>query len=169
MKLTFFLLSLSLPAQINVQVYNNAAIPEELLQRALRVTRSLFEREGIELRWEVCRPTCEEGGASYIVGMAGGKIEIPARAALGFAMLRTGKGNRAVISVPRVSVFSDLTFTPLPVALGHAIAHELGHLVSGSSQHSTGLMQAMWDKNAVDRMRRGVLRFAKADVAAMRR
>jgi len=157
--------------EVAVHLYDNAKISQHLLSKATATTDRIFAAAAINLRWRSCSPACAEDSniPVFIIGIAGPQLEIPAKAALGFAMLAAGNGNRAVVSVPRLEGFAEFTGTPLAIAMGHAIAHELGHLIVRSNHHSTGIMSASWDKDGAARMRQGNLRFTPGDGEAMRK
>jgi hypothetical protein len=53
--------------------------------------------------------------------------------------------------------------------LGHAIAHEIGHLLLGNNSHSShGLMAARWSKAELARLTQGDLQFLAAEVERIR-
>jgi hypothetical protein len=54
--------------------------------------------------------------------------------------------------------------------MGHAIAHELGHLLLGTSAHARyGLMAGRWRSNELDRAEVGSLQFSPAEAACLQR
>jgi hypothetical protein len=54
------------------------------------------------------------------------------------------------------------------VILGHAIAHEIGHLLMGAEHSQVGLMRPRWDKGDIRTAARGRLRFTPAQAEALR-
>ena len=53
--------------------------------------------------------------------------------------------------------------------LGHAMAHELGHILLGTGSHAkTGLMQPGWGDSALDDISKGRLLFSSKDAARIR-
>jgi len=164
-----FAASAAAQVQVVVQIYNNANLSHSILAKTTASADRAFAGASITLRWQSCEPRCEEDSdiPTFIMGVAGPQLAIPARAVLGFAMLAAGNGNRAVVSVPRIEDFAESTATPLPVALGHAIAHELGHLIARSNGHTVGIMAARWDNFGAARMRQGTLRFSQSDIGKM--
>jgi hypothetical protein len=51
------------------------------------------------------------------------------------------------------------------VILGHAMAHEIGHVLQGVARHSDrGIMKAVWTSREYRAMRDGLLRFSGEDV-----
>lgn len=172
MRLLAFLFSASLFAQseVVVQIYNNAGVPAGQLKQAVQIADRIFAPAGIVLRWHLCVPACPEpsSAAAYIVGLAGAQMEMPTPAALGFAMLTNGRGNRAAISLPRVEYFAEAHNIPAATALAYSIIHELGHLITRSKRHSHGVMTAQWSKEDAVRIGQSRLAFTLADVQAMK-
>ncbi len=166
----FFALSASAQIEIAVQINNNAGVPSAQLKEAVRIATRLFAATGISPRWEVCSPGCtaEVGMPNYIVGLAGPQLELPAQAALGFSMLKFGKGNKAAVSLPRIEDFAEANNVPAAAVLAYTIAHELCHMISGTKAHSKGVMTAKWDKENALRIGQSRLQFEPRDVEAMR-
>lgn len=156
---------------VRVQLYDNTGVAPGIREKAQQVAGEILDRAGVRLRWELCGMHCRDdsGGTVLVVGLAGPQVKMPAPAVLGMAMLGAGMGNRAVISVPRVKWFSDMTLTPIEMVMGHAIAHEIGHLLLHSKEHSSGLMVAKWGKECALKMRQGNLHFTPEDAEEMRR
>lgn len=155
--------------RVAIHVYDNADVPAHRFRAAAKVADSVLKAAGVTLEWQACNPLCreDENVKTVIMGLAGPKLEIPNKASMGFAMLAAGNGNRAVVSLPRVEDFSDANHMPVEVALGHAIAHEIGHVLLRSSQHGSGIMTAKWNKEGAQRMRQGNLHFTPKEVATI--
>jgi len=57
---------------------------------------------------------------------------------------------------------------PAGILLGHAMAHELGHLLLQSMEHSrTGIMRSRWGKEELLRAESGRLLFTAEQATAM--
>jgi hypothetical protein len=69
-----------------------------------------------------------------------------------------------------IRVFYDRVRTatescPLPVLLGHVLAHEISHMLEGTDWHSaSGMMKSRWDRNDFWRMARQPLPFTDSDI-----
>jgi hypothetical protein len=86
---------------------------------------------------------------------------------LGFALVpdNGGLGDRAYISNHREHDEVEWLGASSETILGLAAAHEIGHLLMGSSTHSySGLMRAEWDVKDLVRARQGGLRFTNDQV-----
>jgi hypothetical protein len=58
---------------------------------------------------------------------------------------------------------------PLPVLLAHVLAHEIGHILHGTGQHSaSGVMKSHWDRNDFTGMAHRLLPFSELDIEAIR-
>jgi hypothetical protein len=175
MRSTFAILALvtataaAAEVEIEVHLYNSANLSQSLIEKAISTTDQVFAGTAMTLRWQMCDAACIDapGAPVFVIGIAGPQLKIPVRGALGFAMIAIGKGNRAVVSAPRIEDFAESTATSTGVALGHAIAHELGHLIAQTRNHSCGVMTATWGNAIAARMRQGSLRFGIADIEAM--
>lgn len=80
----------------------------------------------------------------------------PMRFALGEAVIgvRTGAGVFATVYVDCVETLAALSKSNAALLLGHAVAHELGHLLLKTSDHTKGgLMRANWTPQDIRRNR----------------
>jgi hypothetical protein len=69
----------------------------------------------------------------------------------------------------RIARFADLACERPSLLVGRAIAHEIGHLLLGTHEHSpAGLMRAVWTPADVRRHRREDWMFTAADAARVR-
>jgi hypothetical protein len=81
----------------------------------------------------------------------------------------TQSGALATIYVDRVRMLAQAAGVPVARLLGHAIAHEIGHLLLASNGHGTdGLMRPVWSSDEVRRSRPGDWLFSRQEVAAIR-
>ena len=172
--------------QVVVRAYNHFGVAPRELATALETARAILARAAIDVRWRECGQ-CEEapGPRELIVRI----MAAPAQAepeSLGYSLvdLQQRNGTLATIFANRVeSLATAAAFDP-GVLLGRTIAHELAHLLIGTTEHSTsGLMRAHWDAFELEhdrpqdwvlsrgegtRMRRGlVARARRARVPAM--
>jgi hypothetical protein len=95
--------------------------------------------------------------------------------ALGFALPFSHSGAHVLIFYDRIDALARSMSSASYVILGHAIAHEIGHVLLGLAKHSSsGLMQARWSQanwrlasagllavtpEQAERMREGLLKF----------
>lgn len=90
----------------------------------------------------------------------------PGTLALGYAVVDTAgrRGTVATIFLERIEWLASAAGTPVDELLGLAIAHEVGHLLMGTNQHSrAGLMRAQWTAAELRGRHPGDWRFASRD------
>lgn len=143
-------------AQVTVSVYNQAEVPGEVLSRAEQTASRIFRRAGIEVTWLNCRLPATSEEASR----ACREVAFPTHLHLRIVPTSAGLKREAMgISFQGqdgIGCLADLFYEPmedlersdgtnLASLLGHVAAHELGHLLLGTSSHAAaGIMQARW-------------------------
>jgi hypothetical protein len=147
-------LAAALADQVVVRTYDTAGVAPREVAAALETAHAILSGVAIDLVWRECG-RCDEtpGPRELIVRIAAA----PARAepmTLGYSLVDVEErsGSLATIFADRVeSIASAAQFDP-GVLLGRSIAHELGHLLMGTTEHSAhGLMRARWDPREVER------------------
>jgi len=158
--------------RLQVSVFNRAPISPETIERAEGEAGRVFRDVGIEVIWLNCPQDTEREAA---LGRCE-EVSFPFHLHLG--ILRASRGLK--VSTVGISFFgkdgqgcyADLfndviqqlqeeTHVPAAAILGHAMAHELGHLLLGTSSHTPiGLMRAHWDRDDLTKAARGNLRFS---------
>jgi hypothetical protein len=146
---------------LSIHLYNQAQAPSGVLRLATEEAARLLRSAGIRTSWE--QPSAEapeDHGTNmtsaelwqrddrpYLVVRL---IRAPPPAtlpgALGYALPFASTGAHVSIFYDRLKTLSAAPTAPTYVILGHAIAHEIGHVLLRSSAHSAGgLMQAQWN------------------------
>ena len=140
----------SLESAITVLVFNFRQVPVKTLVMAENEAGAIIDRAGMRVTWQDCptgdRP-CQKGpGRTFVLAMMASPSQNQ--------FLDTVSGY-AIISDELAVVYYD--YLPrIPPGntdraetariLGCVIAHELGHLLLGTSRHSVaGIMRANWD------------------------
>jgi hypothetical protein len=140
--------------KIVVRTYTGFGVAPRELATALETARAILAGAAIDVVWRECGQ-CEEvpGPRELIVRI----MAAPAQAepeSLGYSLVdvQQRNGTLATIFANRVeSMATAAAFDP-GVLLGRTIAHELGHLLMGTTEHSTrGLMRAHWDVFELER------------------
>ena len=91
--------------------------------------------------------------------------------ALGESMVDREERGGVLMTVDlfRVSAIARNTSTGMPVLLGRAIAHEIGHLLLGSAEHARlGLMRALWSHDELRGLKPANWGFSSHEAAQMR-
>jgi hypothetical protein len=116
-----------------------------------------FSKASLAIEWSHCTdPERRDGGKeicedsedprSFYLTIRRDAAQGSAKSSLGFAFPKFGLGNHAaVLYAPVVEQARTYAGCVAPqVLLAHAIAHELGHLLTGSVDHGETIMKGSW-------------------------
>jgi hypothetical protein len=144
---------------VKVSVYNDVGLPPRLISELERVASRVFREAAVNLEWLNCGPPSASDAQRAIcidslfpthlhLRLIGHPIHF-AGDALGVAYLsEDGVGFQADIFCERVMQIQSESQVDPAVLLGIVSAHELGHLLLGTSSHSTGgLMRHNWQRS----------------------
>jgi hypothetical protein len=148
-------------ALVTVRIYDNFGVPVEDLTAARTEAETILREAGIEPVWLHCavieaewqssmNPCHEEVGPGEVVVRilgSSGLETASARVPLGEAVvnIQSHTGWLASVFADRVASTSDRAGANPRGVLGRVIAHEIGHLLLGTHDHSMhGLMRATW-------------------------
>ena len=164
---------------VTVALFNEARVPPNVLAGAQATAFYLFSKSGIDIHWILCgredespeqRSACSqpEFPAHLEVHIVSGCPRLPTTV-FGISYLSPeGIGSQADVFYTRIAAFRESP-AELPVLLGYAIAHELGHLLLGSNSHSpTGLMRADWRTKDLTGIAQGGLVFSDEQAQRMK-
>jgi len=165
--------------ELSVRVFDDFGVSEKDLNGATEEAARLLEGVGLRLAWLRCprgskatgchRPL---GGGEVMVKLAGAfQLSNRGTAAMGYAFV-----NPAAPYARLANVFVDLVRAAsrqgrmdLPVLMGRAMAHEIGHLLINSNGHAQGgLMRAVWSTAELRRDADSDWRFAENEGLLMR-
>ena len=146
---------------IVVRTYDAAATPAESQQSALLEAAVILDRVGVRVLWIRCdagdiqMSDCRRPLGPYELAVR--LIAPPEQRSkdtrpLGEANVDVVKktGSLATVFANRVRWFAEASGIDFSTVLGRAIAHEIGHLVIGTTAHRpTGLMRALWKSQDV--------------------
>jgi hypothetical protein len=166
--------TLSAKLPLVVRTYDSAGVSDAVLAHAEDRARMTLAAAGINPIWRPCHAT------GCIARPKPHEIEIrfvrstPASdpGSLGFAAVDVAMraGTLATIYVDRVTALASQSNVDRDELLGYAVAHEIGHLLLGTTEHAAyGLMRATW---RADELRRALPLdwiFSGAEGAEMRR
>lgn len=163
---------------ITVEVYNWASVAPEILTAAEEDAARIFREAGVAVSWLNCPLSILEAQANPICieprppGRFAVRIisEIPANLAktsLGVAL--TESGIYATIFYPRVNEYAQERIASHSQILGHAIAHEMGHLLLGPVPHARfGIMRGEWTAEDLQSITMGAFLFSPRQSALIR-
>jgi hypothetical protein len=162
--------------KITVWVYNYAQASSWTLIRAERVATSIFRQAGVET---LCLNGARSKGRRQPFGptiLALRIVSEPMAArygcgstTLGFAVPSLEGGTHASVFYHRVKELAKGTVETEPEILGHALAHETGHLLLDSTMHyPTGIMHTSWSREDLHQMAWQYLSFSTEQAEVLR-
>lgn len=172
---------------LHVHLYDRANVPSQTLDRAIEETARILAAAGVQVLWQRGEADSPEGRtvdmtsrtvatdrlrddrAFVVVRMVRG---VPATAlprALGFALPWAQNGVHVTMFYDRIE---EVALSVPPCAakiLGNALAHEIGHVLLGSEQHSrNGVMKAVWSRADYQHLAARQLEFLPREVVVLR-
>jgi hypothetical protein len=163
---------------LTVQVYNWASVAPQTLTAAEDEASRIFREAGVAVSWLNCplsileaqaNPICIEPcpPSRFAVRIIS---EIPANLAktsLGVALSESGI--YATIFYPRVNEYAQERIASHSQILGHAIAHEMGHLLLGPVPHARfGIMRGEWTAEDLQSITMGTFLFSSRQATLIR-
>jgi hypothetical protein len=172
------------PAQIlSIHLYDQARVPGPVLHAATDETNWLFRRAQIRISWECPSVESAEDQGTDMTSPAFQKPDtrryivvrllrrMPASVypgALGYALPFARTGAHVLIFYGRVERLAQSVNQSTYIVLGHAMAHEIGHVLLGSSEHASGdLMQGRWTPATWRLASAGLLAFRREEAERM--
>jgi hypothetical protein len=165
-----------------VRTYNYAAVSPEHLAAARSEAEHIFRRARISIEWIECRVPGATSGAActdplierrdlMLRLMDRTPVNSDGFVALGESMVdredRTGV--LMTIDMSPVRNIARRSATAIPTLLGRAIAHEIGHLLLGSADHSRlGVMRARWSNDELRGVKPAHWGFSSREAEQMR-
>jgi hypothetical protein len=165
---------------ITVSIHDQAGVPEETILEAEKVATRIFEQAGIRLAWLDCPTILTEVSMSQPCG----ETSYPQHLHLGVLSRSRGLSASTIgisfLTSAGEGCYADIFYEPtlevqgsekgdLGALLGHAAAHELGHLLLGTNSHSVkGLMRGHWEGPELHQIRSGTLFFSDIEARRMR-
>jgi hypothetical protein len=170
---------------IGVRLRCLAPIPPTALRQAKTAVVRIYRIAGVQVVWQGCISTAEDTpsdpaeGASRRCPLALTIVILPRSMTerlqpdedtMGMAPgTATERGQRAYVFYDRIDETSHFFSADLGQVLGHAIAHEIGHLLLPYPAHSrTGLMRSTWVSKDFQDLARGAFVLTAEQAALLR-
>lgn len=167
---------------ILIRTYDAFGVPLHNLDEARRTADATLGPAGLEATWTSCpstpviglqSPRCLDLPATgeVMIRIVSGRDGWHTEDTLGYAFVDTKekRGALATLYAPRIAALADQAGIDRGTLLGRVMAHEVGHLLLGTSDHRPrGLMRARW---TLDELRQGIerdWRFSRLDAKEMR-
>jgi hypothetical protein len=172
------------PLRLCIHVHNPANASSRILDKATERAAETLTAAGVEIVWQF-RPADEPGASMTDQHAASAQkhepdlrdylvIRILPRfpdyclpGVLGYSLPDARFGPHVVLFFNRIERASLLNDVDVATVLGYAMAHEIGHVLLGSSEHSPGgIMKARWSMLDYENAAEGYMRFTpqQADV-----
>jgi hypothetical protein len=168
---------------IAIRAYSNGVVSVAGIQPALAIAGRILNSAGVEAHWRICEgPRRHVPADACVDPLVGNELAIrflrqplsPDRAGLnplGNSLIDTdtGGGSLATIYLDRIATLAGSSRTSAATLLGRAIAHEIGHLLMGTTTHGpAGLMRAVWSTAELRRDDASDWLFTPREASAMR-
>jgi hypothetical protein len=157
------------PPKLSIVIYHAEAVPAAELLRAEIVAHSILRQAGIETRWRPATAGDVAPGPDEIaVHLLSVHPSNLAPEISGYALLMSD-GSYAGISCPAVRASAATLESDSATLLGAVMAHELGHILLRTRDHSTsGVMVRHLGSRQIHDAARGELQFLRSEARRMR-
>jgi hypothetical protein len=148
-----------------VRVYNDEHVNEEVLSNGQKIADAVLQRAGLQAMWQDCtvgNPNRDSSGCDmhpplidlvlYLVAQLGPHAPNVDGRALGYSIIPDNgePATMAYVCYSRVKTLGSAFGAG--ELLGLAMAHEIGHLLFNSNEHSwRGLMRAKWPRKDLEK------------------
>jgi hypothetical protein len=159
--------------KVHVRLYNYASVTPEGLAKMKEQASVIFRQVRVDVVWVEDAALQQGSGAPafeeidlFLRILPQPRATLASRSALGEALPCQLRRDGCIASVflNRAKQLADRTGMSVHQVLGHAMAHELGHLLLGSNSHSGwGLMRAVWNSQDIQRAAKGALLFTSVE------
>ena len=141
----------ALALSLAVRIYDNAGVTARDMESAVAAAHAILEDAGIVASWRDCsREACQDlgrlGPAEIIIRVADAPPgSLPDSLGFSFVDVERRQGTLATVFADRVQALSAQAGADSGLLLGRAMAHEIGHLLLGTTRHARrGLMRGLW-------------------------
>jgi hypothetical protein len=171
---------------LRLRLYNSANVPHGTLDRAMELAQKILSKAGVDACWERGSVNADEARFTDLRGavpsqrlkadergylavrIIRGEPEHRFPGALGFALPFAQAGPHAIVYYDRIERILPSVPSSVTRILGHALAHEIGHALLETTDHSQdGLMKDRWSKIDFQRTAAGLLAVTLDEARAM--
>jgi hypothetical protein len=163
--------------RVTVTLFDLAGLSPQTIREMKAETTKIFRAAGVEIDWLDCElagkpvnlAVCAEplGPTRLMLHLIPGVNKTKPKAS-GMAFVEGGAGVFACLYPDRVRELASGANWEFGDLLGHAAAHEIGHLLLGSNAHSpAGVMRARWETEDLRRLSHEGLTFLKGQLRSV--
>jgi hypothetical protein len=164
---------------VTVEVYNRTGVEPKVLKAAEDEAFRIFRHAGFEVAWLDCSPSISKGERNAICSEPFSATRFAIRVIshtppgyvktlLGVSFPFTNGGTLMTVFYDRVNELANKHIATQAQILGHAIAHEMGHLLLGPTFHDgLGIMREPWTAEDLQRLATGTLLFSARESILM--
>jgi hypothetical protein len=172
---------------LHIHLYDRANVPRQTLDRATEETTRVLAAAGVQVLWQRGEADSPEGRTVemtsgtvptdllrddrpfVVVRMVRGVPAIALPRALGFALPWAQNGVHVTVFYDRIEDLALSVPAGAAKILGNALAHEIGHVLLRSEQHSlNGVMKAVWSRADYRHLAARQLEFLPNQAVALR-
>jgi hypothetical protein len=174
------------PLHLSIHLYNLSVASPRTLDQAMNEASQILATAGVEIIWQAGSADASEANSSdqhaagplsrqsdsrdyLVVKILQGFPDSCLPGALGFSLPEARFGSHAMIFFNRVERVSSSGDIDVATLLGHAMAHEVGHVLLGSNEHSpNGIMKARWGRSDYQNAAKGCIKFTPSQCKVIR-
>jgi hypothetical protein len=169
---------------LRIRLYDLVPTPADTVERASVAAARLLAGAGVRVIWEKGVADSLEGRLAdwtpgvgpdhrgyLVVRLAEGPPDDSPEAMLGYALPFVSDGAHVTVYYNRVEklFFREKAMPTIGSLVGAVMAHEIGHVLLGSAEHSTqGVMKANWGREEFALLTCKKLHFTREEAAALR-
>lgn len=186
--LAFGLLTIPIPGlandrpakpQVRINVYNDAGVSDEVLAQAEQEATRIFRKAGVDSVWVECHGSKPGLTNDSECQPPAGPARLALRIVPWSSQLRGTVFGNAFLSPEGEGTYIDVFYdsveklhkdwhASLSRALGHVMAHEIGHLLLGTNAHGpVGIMRPNWQGQELRSIGMGTLVFTPEQARSM--
>ena len=165
---------------IRVRLFDYTGLDSEVVSRATLEATEVLGKAGIRTSWLPCKVSSFIEPAPPECGESLDELDFVLRfvrtapagkdLCLGIAMVTGEGGMFATVYLDRIDELVKLRIASRAQVLGHAAAHEIGHLLLGTNSHApSGIMRASWGRGDLNNINRQWLLFSQDQSERMAR
>ena len=162
-----------------MEVYNRTGVEPKVLKAAEDEAARIFRNAGFEVAWLDCSSATSKGERNAICSEPFSATRFAVRVVshtppgyektlLGVSFPFSNGGTLMTVFYNRVNELANKHIATHAQILGHAMAHEMGHLLLGPTFHDgLGIMREPWTAEDLERLATGTLLFSTEESILM--